>query len=694
MAEDHQTYSRAVSISLLGLVLQGAIGFAFLLYAVFAEDHAAMTAAIYAGLGLPVWLMLAIVYDQHRRERLEAMEAEALAADDSRAASVFEGTAADNRAAARRLAGLYKWFIPAATLLIAGAMVGLGIVRFRSGQPLASPGVLGEAHLRGWALTAGLFAAFAGFVFARYVAGMASRSAWSNLRAGSAFAVGAALFGLAMAIGQFTDVAGSDSVRRLLPSILPAAMVVLGAEVVLSFLAELYRPRQKGEAPRIALDSRVLAFFAAPDQAARSLGEALDYQLGYSVQGSWLYRLMARWWGGMLVLGLVVVWLLSSLAVIQPHQRGMLLRYGEVVREDIGPGLHVKLPWPIDKVVIPELVEKDTSGIDRVVARTATGVRTIHLGTGEPESGKGAILWTNQHTKNEVFNLAQPSRGSDSASRDLALVAVEVPLQFAVSDPFLYDQLGPPGERDALLQAYGRRAVTRYISTLPIDAIIGAYRTELSEALRRAVEAAFATLNPGPDGVPRGAGVEILHVGAAGVHPPTQTVAPAFEKVVIAQTNREAALEAATGFEIGQLTSAAGGVEGARAIVRAIDERTTLLDAGAPQDEITRKELEITDLINAAGGRAASILAQARADRWQTHMSARSRLVEYQGQTESYLASPLIFRATYYFRVLADVLRSARVFIGPDGVELIIETNLQDTNRAVDYFDPMSTNPN
>lgn len=691
MAEDHQTYSRAVSVSLLGLILQGAIALIFLLYAVFEEDHASLSASMHAALGLPVWLMLVIVYDQHRRERLEAMEAEALAADDSRAASVFESGGADTRAAAKRLAGLYKWFIPAISLLVAGAMVGLGIWRFRSGQPLASPGVLEAPELRGWALAAGLFAAFAGFVFARYVAGMASRPVWANLRAGSSFAVGAALFGLAMAVGQFADVAGSDAVRRLLPTILPAAMVLLGGEAVLSFLAELYRPRQKGELPRIAVDSRVLAFFAAPDQAAKSLGEALDYQLGYSVQGSWLYRLIARWWGGMLVVGLAVVWLLSSLAVIEPHQRGMLLRYGEVVRGDMGPGLHLKAPWPIDRVVIPELVEKDEVGVPRVVARTATGVRTLQLGTGEPEDGQGAILWTNAHTKNEVFNLAQPSDAADSQSRDLALVAVEVPLHYAVSDPRLYDELGPPGMRDELLSAVGRRAVTRYLATLPIDKILGADRTELSAALHEQVEQAFAELNPGPDGVPRGAGIEIIHIGAAGVHPPTQTVAPAFEKVVIAQTNREAALEAAAAYEIEQLTAVAGGVDEARAIIRAMDERTLLLDTNAPLEEITRKELEISDLISTAGGRASAILAAAQADRWETHMAARAALVEYQGRTESYLASPLIFRANAYFDAMMDVLGQARSYIAPAGVRLTIETNLEDTTRAADMFDPRST---
>ena len=54
---------------------------------------------------------------------------------------------------------------------------------------------------------------------------------------------------------------------------------------------------------------------------------------------------------------------------------------------DIGPGLHFKAPWPIDSVYVPEYyttVVKDGKGRIEMVDRTATGMRTIDLGTSLP----------------------------------------------------------------------------------------------------------------------------------------------------------------------------------------------------------------------------------------------------------------------------------------------------------------------
>ncbi len=691
MTEDLQTFRRAVAVAGLGLVLQAVMSLTLLLYAVFGSDHASWTAAGYGAFGLIAWVMLLIVYDQHRRERLAALEDEALEADIAHGASVFDGGGDATLAASRRLAGIYKWFVPAISILLGAGMVAFGLWRFQTGRVLAEPGELPAAELRGWALAVGLFCAFAGFVFARYVAGMAVRSVWSNLRAGSSFAIGTALFGLVSAVGHFADVAGTDIVRRLVPAIFAGAVVVLGAEILLSFVAELYRPRRKGELPRPAADSRLLAFFAAPDQAARSVGELLDYQIGYSVQGSWFYRLVSRWWSGLVLLVVLIVWGLSSLAVLQPHERGMVLRFGQIVREDIGPGLHLKMPWPIDRIVVPASIERDPETGEERIERTATGVRTAQLGTSPPDESDKPILWTTAHTRNEVFNIAQSSRAETGViDGNLSLVAVEVPMQYVVEDPLLYEQLGPIGIRDELIEAIGKRTVTRFLSHLTVDEILGTGRYELGRALEDELREALANLNPGPDGVARGSGVRILSVSVAGVHPPAQ-VAPKFEQVVIAQTNRESMVEDARRDEVASLASVVGDVESARRIVDLIDEFEAMRSQGATEQELLEKELDITDAIGQASGIAAELLAQARADRWVKHMQDRAALVNYRGQIEAFRASPAYFVATHYFDALANVFDSSRVFVVPDqeaAGKLITQFDMTETRTGAEIFDP------
>lgn len=686
MKADHLSFKRASSVSMLGLAIQIAVTLVLFFYSYYSGDHAAFSASFFSMVGIVVWFVLLLLFDQHRRERLEAMEAEALASEAN--TSVFEEGAADLRLASRRLQTWYRFVIPAVSILIGAALIALGYWRYRVDHEFALPGELPDARHAGWAMAFGLIIAFVGFVFARFVSGMAKQAAWANLRGGSAYAVGAALIGLLLAVSQFVDVAGSDVLRRLMVIGVPILMIGLGVEVLLTFLLDLYRPRKKGAYPRPAFDSRVLSLISAPDRIARSIGEALDYQLGFGVQQTWFYRLVLRSWPLAVVFGVFVIWLLSCGTVVGPDQRGMVLRFGKVVRQDIGPGLHFKAPWPIDKVVIPELTERDEAGRIRVVGQTARGIRTLQLGTSPAEEGTDPILWTNNHTKEEIYNIVQPSVIEDGgrAGQDVALVAVEIPLKYEVSDVWLYDQLGPPGVREDILRVTGTRAVTAYLSAVSLDRILGADRSELSEAMRQRVQAAFDGLNAGPDGVPRGAGVEVLSITAARMHPPSE-VAPKFEEVVIAEQNRQSKIETALGNEVAMLAGVAGSVEAAREIVAAIDVLDQMRTRGASERDQAEQEAVVVELITAAQGEAATVLAGAQAERWNKHMGAWSEAIRYQGMVASYRASPIVYHARMYFNALSVSLADSRLFIvGSGDAKVHIRGELQTEKVGVGIF--------
>jgi modulator of FtsH protease HflK len=686
MKADHLSFKRASSVSMLGLAIQIAVTLVLLLFGIYGRDNAAFSASFFSMIGVLVWLVLLLLFDQHRRERLEALEAEAMAEEAS--TSVFEEGATDLRIAARRLQTWYRFVIPAMSLVISASLILLGLWRFNADQRLARPGNLPEAEHAGWAMAFGLIIAFVGFVFARFVSGMAKQQIWANLRGGAAYAVGTALVGLALAVANFVDAAGSDVVRRGLVVAVPILMIGLGAEVALNFLLDLYRPRKKGVFPRPAFDSRALALVSAPDRIARSIGEALDYQFGFGVQDTWFYRLVLRSWLSLLVAGVALVWLLSAMTVVGPDQRGMLLRFGSVAREDMAPGLHVKWPWPIDRVVIPEQTERTLDGDIRVVGRTATGIRTLQLGTPPAEEGDTPILWTNEHTKEEIFNIVQPPRGSGrrSETQDVALVAVEVPVRYAVSHPRLFDELGAPGIREDILRVVGQRAVTQYFSSISIDKVLGADRSDLAEQVRLRVQAAFDGLNPGPDGLPRGAGVRVLSVSVARPHPPGD-VASKFEEVVIAEQNRVAKVEVARANEVEQLAGVAGSVAAAREIVAALDRLDEMRARGAPEAEQDAQEAVVVELISRARGEAATTLAAAQAERWNKHMGAWAESIRYGGMTESYRAAPTVYRASMYFRTLRESLADSRIYlVGQGEADLHVRNELQTVKVGIDAF--------
>jgi modulator of FtsH protease HflK len=692
MKADYLSYQRATTRSLLGLAIQLALGLLLLLNGLFGNDHASITAGLVILMGVPVWLILAVVYDQHRRERIEAIEAESFAASEAASSSVFDQHGEDLRVAAKRLKLMYKILVPAVSLTVGAMMIGIGIVRFRAGESALPTWT--SHDVRGWSIAFGLAVAFVGFLFARYISGMAKQKVWSNLRGGAGFAVAAALLGLTMAAAQFIDILGPDVVLKYLQVAFPVVMIALGAEIFLNFVLDLYRPRKPGEFPRPAFESRVLGFVAAPDRIAESIGEAINYQFGYDVSGSWFYQLLQRTVFRVLIpVAVLVLWGMSSLAVVRPHEKGLVLRFGAFNRI-IEPGLNFKWPWPIETIDVPEFTKKDPQGKVEYVSRTVTGVRTIDIGTTPPDQGK-PVLWTNDHAGKEIFFLVQPGqsavKNSDSGStRDLSILAAEIPLHYAVSDVLTYEQLGPPELRDDLLKAVAQRAAMQYLSTLAVGDLLSSDRTTVRHELTRRVETAFAGLNPDASGTPRGSGVQILFVGLDDVHPPKET-ASLFEMVVGAEQKGVTAkvLDAqARAIEI--LVKTVGSVELADKITREIDALEDMTPSGEPTPEqdkaIAEQRVKIKGLIQNAGGRAASLILEASADRWARHMGEKTRLAEYQGQLRTYLAAPAVYRASLYFDALKTAMSNARVFIVDGKPRLWFKGDMTDRESIGEIF--------
>lgn len=695
MKADYLNHRLAMHRSLLGLAIQLALGLLLLIYSVMARDMAAMMASWFVLLGTVVWLTLAIVSDQHRRERVEAMEAESLAAADAASASVFDEGAADLRVAAKRLKFMYSVVVPAVSVLLGIVLVAIGLWQFRVGMANLPPGDVHQLRVpRGWPIGIGVALAFASFVYARYVAGMARQKVWSNLRAGGSYLAGTALVGLSIVLAHFVDLFGPDTLVRYLLVVFPGAMIGLGAEILLNFVLDIYRPRVAGETPRPAFDSRILGFVAAPDRIAESISEAINYQLGFDVTSTWFYQLLSRWVLALIAVGVLVIWLLTSLAVVEPHQRGMMVRFGRIVNPDVGPGLHFKAPWPIDRLEIPAYTRKNSEGKVELQMRTTTGVRVINAGTSPPTDDGRPILWTTEHAT-EDYSIVQLTRGgrAESEGRDLALVAVEIPVHYAVRDVEAYERLGPPEHRDSLLKAIAQRESMIYLSTLTLDEVLDTRRAEISRELRARIERAYGELNVLRPGEPV---VELLFVGAEGVHPPRQ-VAPRFEQVVEATQKYLANLSRARADATRALTSVVGSVELADAISRQIDvldglndelRRAGEQDRARLEASIAAQELVIQELIETAGGSAATKLLAARASRWTAHMGARARAERYQGQVRLWLASPELFQATVMFDALAEAMRRSRVYVTDHRFgQRHITIDAQDERSVQEFFE-------
>ncbi len=680
MKADHLTYQRAATVSVWGLLIQLGLGLILLIYSILGADHAAQTAAIFVLAGIVPWLTLAIVFDQHRRERLESLEAETLDAQSAREASAFAGTD-DLRVQAGRLAWMHRWLVPAVSLALAAGLLAVAFVRFRSGAAKlgfdkAGIDQFAKPDDRGWAIAVGIALAVVGFVFARFVSGMAKQKVWQPLRGGSAYAVGASLLGVAMVVGQIFDLANTDLVLRYLQVIIPGFMGLVGIEIVVSFLLNLYRPRKVGEIPRPAFDSPILSFVASPDRIAKTIGEAISYQFGVDVTGSWAYRLVARYVALLVVVGALILWLLTCFAVVGAGERGLRVRSGQFI-EEVGPGLYVKAPWPF------EVIETHPVGVNIA----SDGSPGMNLTNARPGERVPVILWTNEHNKDEVYSVVQPSatgQGGEGvgATRDLALIKTEIPLVYTIQDLKAFDQLAQPDFREDLIRAASQRQVWAFLATISEEQLLGPARAEATHELSRRIEDSLKSMS---------SGVSVVYTGIEGVHPPREA-AEKYEALVQTSLQAQRVVEDARAAEATTLANAAGSVEKAREIVAEI-EKLRAIPPGAENDAARMaQDRKIDELITGAGGSAAQALAQARAERWAKVMGQRGRSEAYQGQLVAYQANPLYYKTSRYLDVLAEIMKTTRVYIVPDGIDNNwMNIDLQDKGVQGDVFQAGST---
>ncbi|MFI4915781.1 MAG: SPFH domain-containing protein [Phycisphaerales bacterium JB060] len=684
MSGDFNTYKRAASHCILGLIFQSLFGVALLVYGIVGREPTAVTGSVFALVGILPWIVLLILYDQHRRERIEAMEAEAFAATDAATSSVFEEAEGGLRIAGRRLKLIRTVAVPAVGLVFGAAAILAGLLRIGPGRELADPDNFVAPPYELVGLTLGLAIAVIGFMFSRYTAGMAKRPAWQALQGGATIAAGTGLFGLLVGAGHVVDQLGSNDVIRAMLYVSPILLVVFGAESILNFLLELYRPRKPDEGFRPPFASRLLGPVASPEVVAESVSGAIDYQFGYEVSRSWMYRLLIRRaWMLVLAAGLVL-WAMSAVVVVRPDQTGIHTRFGRVVKANVEPGLHLKLPWPIDRIEVPGYFVRDEDRLPSLVGRSTSTVREI-MGASAPRAlDTEAYLWTNLMAENESTMLVQPSRREVEAvsdvefGRDLSMLRVEVPVRYTIDDVEAWELFTQDGAHLDLLDRLTQKVVMRYLLRTRVDELLGAKRPEMGDELRERLEAEFTRVNPKQNGEPV---IRILSVGVAGVSPPA-SVALQYGQVVEQEQRYQAQLNAAQAEAIRSLTRVVGSVELADEIVAEIDWLDRLQSQRGDdvdeqlEAEIVAQELKIDGLLAEAGGQAASLIAEAQAERWQRHMGQWGEAQLAMGQAAADRANRPYFRAQLYLDRFFNALDGKRVMIVPGREDVAMEVDL------------------
>jgi len=209
--------------------------------------------------------------------------------------------------------------------------------------------------------------------------------------------------------------------------------------------------------------------------------------------------------GGLIVAGLAVVWLLNAVYTVQPDERGVEMLFGKPRAELSEPGLHFVM-WPFETVETVPIVENQ-----------------ITIGSGQRGDGSGLMLSGNQN-----------------------IVDVQFAVLYAVTNP--QDYLFNVQDPQALLRQVAESAVREVVGRRPVEDVFRNDRTGIAEAVRQITQDTLNSYN---------SGLTVNAITIEDAAPPAD-VADAFEEVQRAEQNESQFIEEARLYQNEQLGRAQG----------------------------------------------------------------------------------------------------------------------------------------
>jgi regulator of protease activity HflC (stomatin/prohibitin superfamily) len=490
---------------------------------------------VLTGYGLLVALLSYFHIGLLEREQFEKMEMEELSKSRG-SESLFNTAGADTFPAKRSREQFEKFFIPAfATLLFLIQAAGA----YWPWQRLAAmPPIITERSKLAMSLL-GLMGMIL-FLLGKYSSGLARLKGLKLLRPGSAYMLLSAYANLAVIAAIAADLGHIPKVDLIVARVLCVVSGLAAVETLLGLVLEGYRVRVQGRESRLLYESRLVGLLGQPEAIITTAAHALDYQFGFKVSDTWFYRFLEKALGWLILAQLGILFLSTCFVIVEPGDQALLECFGKPMGESgvIGPGLHLKPPWPIGWSSSYHTAQ----------------VQTFLVGA-EPETTE-TIAWAVGHAREQNFLVAsrqsapEASAGPVANSPPVSLLAVSIPVHYQITNlaAWAYTNEDPV----TLLTNIAEREVVQYLASADFDDLMSRGRGTANEALQENIQrqADLLTL-----------GARILFVGLEDIHPPTGgklKVAEKFEAVIGAAETREEKILTANAHAISTTNAATG----------------------------------------------------------------------------------------------------------------------------------------
>lgn len=222
---------------------------------------------------------------------------------------------------------------------------------------------------------------------------------------------------------------------------------------------------------------------------------------------------------------------LNGIYIISADEIGIVQRFGRKLTPYSQPGLHYKLPWPV------ETLTRIRSHQVRVIE---IGFRS---GPGSPDAEPPAYEWNVQHRTGRFQRRPEESlllTGDQNLIELNATVHYDVPRP----DDFLFTQ----ADGEASVRAAAESALESVITTTPLDDVLTTGRQAIEQRVRTELQARLDRF---------GAGVRVLTFRLEDVHPSADVV-DAFRAVSAAFEEKNRLINEAEGYRNEQIALARG----------------------------------------------------------------------------------------------------------------------------------------
>lgn len=212
-----------------------------------------------------------------------------------------------------------------------------------------------------------------------------------------------------------------------------------------------------------------------------------------------------------------VAWLLTGVYLVNTQQQAVVTRFGAVVEPRVLPGIHISLPWPIDRVTRLKVQQLQRLVVGGDAAETVVG-------------------------------RSQPLR-SQFLTGDQNIISLRAVVQYSVSSPV--DYLVRTSDVAQTVAAAVETALAQRVATQTVDTILTSGKAAIQDDVRAAAQRLLDQYR---------AGVLLSTVNIESVTPPPEA-ADAFRDVASARADSARIVNEAQGYANDVIPRARGGAQ-------------------------------------------------------------------------------------------------------------------------------------